>query len=86
MAVALNACGVRYVDGALVVVDDGTGCVALLSVSVVVGANGKVVDATGGGSSPTGAKIVMPRPIAIDAKRTVNHSASAGRRWTGSVG
>src|SRR5688500_14568138 len=76
--------GVRYVAGA-VVADDGVGCVVVMSSSVVVGVDGSVVDATGGGSSPTGANIVMPMPMAIDAKRIVNHSASVGRRWTGSV-
>jgi hypothetical protein len=62
-------------------------------ISSVVGTNvdgivvdGIVVDTAGGRSSPTGAKIVMPIPVAIDAKRIVNHSASVGRRCTGSLG
>ena len=80
----IAGCG-RYETGAVVVVA-GAGGDGLIASVVGTKVDGNVADTAGGRSSPTGAKIVMPIPTAIDAKRIVNHSASVGRRCTGSVG
>ena len=74
-----------YETGAVVVVAGARGD-GLISSVVGTNVDGSVVDTAGDRSSPTGAKIVMPIPVAIDAKRIVNHSASVGRRCTGSLG